>query len=458
MDIEGFVRSRIDTLDEKELKKLLATRIKEYKDINDETSLLMAQSVIDEVSTTLKVKTCGDKFLKEITEIPKANVTMGKMGVGSRGSGDFFVHRRIAEIVSSTNVSSEVNPQAQDDGGVVKVPSNQDDFYITTAVDGVHSRLSDYPFLGGFHVTRATLRDVCVMGADPVSILSDLHLADDGDVGKLFDFTAGVCTVCELVDVPLVAGSTLRVGGDMVIGNRLVSAVGSVGVSPYPPTARKGATDGDIILMTEGAGGGTITTTALYNGYFDVVWDTLNVSFIKASNALFNNDLIKDIHAMTDVTNGGLRGDAHEISETTGVGLEFYKDKISSLVSSNVLNMLNDLNIDPLGVSTDSLMLIVPPEISDEVIKSVSNVGVKIDQIGVVDNKSTPRIIEEDGSETTLVPQFREAAYTKIKKLVGDTTPEDFEKMKENVQKAADESIHKKEKVIDYILKNSNNK
>ena len=424
MDIEGFVRSRIDTLDENELKKLLATRIKEYKDINDETSLLMAQSVIDEVSTTLKVKTSDDEFLKEITEIPKANVTMGKMGVGSRGSGDFFVHRRIAEIVSSTNVSSEVNPQAQDDGGVVKVPSNQDDFYITTAVDGVHSRLSDYPFLGGFHVTRATLRDVCVMGADPVSILSDLHLADDGDVGKLFDFTAGVCTVCELVDVPLVAGSTLRVGGDMVIGNRLVSAVGSVGVSPYPPTARKGATDGDIILMTEGAGGGTITTTALYNGYFDVVWDTLNVSFIKASNALFNNDLIKDIHAMTDVTNGGLRGDAHEIS----------------------------------GVSTDSLMLIVPPEISDDVIKSISNVGVKIDQIGVVDNKSTPRIIEEDGSETTLVPQFREAAYTKIKKLVGDTTPEDFEKMKEKVQKAADESIRKKEKVIDYILKNSNNK
>ena len=68
------------------------------------------------------------------------------------------------------------------------------------------------------------------------------------------------------------------------------------------------------------------------------------------------------------------------------------------------------------------------------------------------------KLLEEDGSETTLVPQFREAAYTKIKKLVGDTTPEDFEKMKEKVQKAADESIRKKEKVIDYILKNSNNK
>ncbi|MGN0092981.1 MAG: AIR synthase-related protein [Methanobrevibacter sp.] len=455
MDIEGFVRARIDNTNEETLKNVLAERIREYKDIDEERSLLMARSVIDEVKTTLKVNESDDEFLKDIMSPPKADVTMGKMGVGSRGAGDFFVHRRIAQIVSSTNTASEVNPSAQDDGGVVKVPAEGDDVYVTTAVDGVHSRLSDYPFLGGFHVTRATLRDVCVMGANPVSILSDLHLADDGDVGKLFDFTAGVCAVSELLDVPLVAGSTLRVGGDMVIGDRLVSAVGSVGVSPYPPTARKGATDGDIILMTEGAGGGTITTTALYNGFFDVVWDTLNVSFVKASNAIFNNDLVKDIHAMTDVTNGGLRGDAHEISSTTGVGLKFDHEKIKSLVAPNVLNMLDTLDIDPLGVSTDSLMLIVPPEISDDVVKAVSDVGVKIDQIGVVDSEGSPRLVEDDGSETTLTPLFREAAYTKIKKLVGDTTPEDFEKMKDKVQKAADESIRKKERVIDYIRNNA---
>ncbi|OWT32426.1 hypothetical protein BGI41_07720 [Methanobrevibacter sp. 87.7] len=455
MDIEGFVRSRLsEGQNEGELKNILAERIREYKDISEEHSLLMAQSVIDEVNTTLKIKDSDDEFLKDIIRIPKANVGMGQMGVGSRGAGDFFVHRRIAQIVSSTNTASEVNPSAQDDGGVVKVKSNNEDMYVTTAVDGVHSRLSDYPFLGGFHVTRATLRDVCVMGADPVAILSDLHLADDGDVGKLFDFTAGVCAVSELLDVPLVAGSTLRVGGDMVLGDRLVSAVGSVGVSPYPPTARKGATDGDIILMTQGAGGGTITTTALYNGYFDVVWDTLNVDFVKASNALFNNDLVKDIHAMTDVTNGGLRGDAHEISSTTGVGLEFNHEKIKSLVAPNVLNMLENLNIDPLGVSTDSLMLIVPPEISDEVIKTVKSVNVPIDIIGKVDDEGSPRLVNEDGSVETLTPLFREAAYTKIKKLVGDTTPEDFEIMKDKVQKAANSAIDKKDKVIDYILNN----
>ncbi|MBQ6099704.1 MAG: hypothetical protein IJL02_07565 [Methanobrevibacter sp.] len=454
MDIEGFVRARIDDYDYNDLAEILAVRIREYKKISEENSVEMAKAVIDEVSTTLKLQESDDEFLKEIASVNKADVLMGEMGVGSRGAGDFFVHRKIAEIVSSTNTASLVNPSEQDDGGVVKAPVKNDEVYITTAVDGIHSRLSEYPFLGGFHVTRATLRDVCVMGADPVAILSDVHLADDGDVAKIFDFTAGVAAVSELVDVPIVAGSTLRVGGDMVLGDRFVSAVGSVGVSAYPPTARKGATEGDIILLTEGSGGGTITTTALYNGFFDVVWDTMNVNFVQASHALFEADLVKDIHAMTDVTNGGLRGDAHEISNTTGVGLEFHEKEIRQMVAPNVLNMLETLNIDPLGVSTDSLMLIAPPEIVGDIKKAVGKYDVAISEIGEVNNSGEPILIKEDSTEEKLVPLFREAAYTKIKKLVGETTPEDFEEMKQKVQKASDAAIAKKEKVIEHILRN----
>ncbi len=454
MDMEGYIRSRINEINNiDDLKSILATRIREYKDVSPDKSLLIADSVINEVQTTMELENSDDEFLKYITRIPCADVNMGEMGVGSRGAGDFFVHRKIAEIVNSTNTQSLVNPSEQDDGGVVKASCLNDDIYITTAVDGIHSRLSEYPFLGGFHVTRATLRDICVMGADPVAILSDVHLADDGDVGKIFDFTAGVSAVSELVDVPIVAGSTLRVGGDMVLGDRLVSAVGSVGVSSYPPTARKGAVPGDIILLTEGSGGGTITTTAIYNGYFDVVWDTMNVNFIEAAHVLFEEDMIKDIHAMTDVTNGGLRGDAAEISDTTGLGLEFWQEEIDKTISPNVLNMLNDLDIDPLGVSTDSLMLIVPPEIVDDVKNTIFDAGVLISEIGVVNNSGSPNLIKADGSVEELIPLFREAAYTKIKKLVGDATPEDFEKMKNQVQKAANLAIDKKDALINYIRK-----
>ena len=453
MDIESFVRRYIKDVDEKSLQNNLKEKILEYKSIEPQKADQMAQAVIEEVKNTLKIEDYNDDFLKELINYHEAEVKMGEIGVGSRGKGDFFVHQKIADIVTSTHADAFISPSAQDDGGVVKKSVGSRDIYVTTAVDGIHSRLSDYPFLGGFHVTRATLRDVCVMGADPVAVLSDLHLSDDGDVGKLFDFTAGVCAVSELLNVPLVAGSTLRVGGDMVLGDRLVSAVGAIGISEYPPTARKRAEVGDVILMTEGSGGGTITTTAIYHGMFDVVNETMDINFIKSSEAIFKAGLLPEVHAMTDVTNGGLRGDAHEIARTTNLGLTFYNDKIRELINPKVLEMLEKLDIDPLGVSVDSLMIIAPPNIAEQIKKVVSDAGVRIGEIGFINDSGIAKLIKEDKDEE-LKPLFRESAYTEIKKIVGETTPDDFETMKEKVEKAALKAINKKDNVVKAIRRN----
>ena len=134
--------------------------------------------------------------------------------------------------------------------------------------------------------------------------------------------------------------------------------------------------------------------------------------------------------------------------------MEFYEKEIRKMVAPNVLNMLETLNIDPLGVSTDSLMLIAPPEIVEDIKKAVGKYDVAISEIGEVNNSGEPILIKEDSTEEKLVPLFREAAYTKIKKLVGETTPEDFEEMKEKVQKASDAAIRKKDKVIKHIRAN----
>ena len=99
-------------------------------------------------------------------------------------------------------------------------------------------------------------------------------------------------------------------------------------------------------------------------------------------------------------------------------------------------------------------MLVVPEDVAGDVQKTVSAAGVDISEIGQVTDSGEPILIKEDSSTEKLVPLFREAAYTKIKKLVGDTTPEDFEIMQEKVQKACEDAIAKKDKVINYINKN----
>lgn len=438
MDIEGYARHAL-LRGEDGIAEKLAERIMEIKDTDRQHAIALAKAAVEEARATLDVK--GD-ILSPIT----SGVTMGQFGVGSRGTGDFYAHEKIAEVIGSTKAA--VDSTHLDDSGAVQMEGGD---YLIVTIDGIHSRLSDFPFLAGFHVARASLRDVYVMGSRPLALLSDIHVADDGDVAKIFDHVAGITTVSELTDIPLVTGSTLRIGGDMVIGDRMTGGVGAVGVASSM-TARERAEIGDVILMTEGAGGGTISTTALYYGMHDVVDETINIKFLQACEALLEKDLDKKVHAMTDVTNGGVRGDAREISRTAGVKLVFEEENIRRLVNPRVFGMLESLNIDYLGVSLDSLLLIVPPEHEQEILETVQNAGVDIATVGYVEEGQGAELVI-DGQRRDFTPRFRESAYTPIKKMVGDTTPDDFEAMCKAVDRAAEEAISKKRRLVEMLGK-----
>jgi len=194
-------------------------------------------------------------------------------------------------------------------------------------------------------------------------------LGDDADVGKLFDFMSGVSSISELAKVPITAGSTLRIGGDMVIGDRLVGGISAVGLSTNL-LARRNIEVGDKILMTEGAGGGTITTTAIYSGNHEVLKETLNIKFLEACEVLLKADYINEIRAMCDVTNGGLRGDLYEINYEADCGVIVYEKAIKNLVNPNVLQMLKEVNVDYLGVSLDALLIYCSDTIAGQIISN----------------------------------------------------------------------------------------
>lgn len=438
MDLEGYTKRALRRgLAKEVIERTLAERILEVRDIPLNSAVRIAQAVVEEAERTL----CDRE---------RSGVTMGNFGVGSRGSGDFYVHEEIARIIGKT--SAIVGSDQLDDSGVVRAKGE----LIVVTVDGMHSRLSDFPFLAGFHVTRASLRDIYVMGAQPVALFSDIHLADDGDVSKVFDYTAGIGAVADVMNVPLVTGSTLRVGGDVVIGDRLTGCVGAVGVaSDQGLTARINAREDDVILMTEGAGGGTITATALYNGCSDVVKQTLNLKFLHACDRLLRDGLVTKIHAMTDVTNGGIRGDAEEISKTAHVKLVLEEEKIRRLIDPTVLTMLDDLQIDYMGVSIDSLLIVAPAQLEAE-IKSTLNGIIKVDQVGHVESGTGAEALR-DGKRVTITPKFRESAYTPVKKVVGEhADDQEIQQMRARVDLAAARALSKKEQMITYLRTGDN--
>jgi hydrogenase expression/formation protein len=447
MDLEGFARRKIlEGAEKDDVVKSLAELVAEFKEWEADRLHDFSDAIYEEIKTSLGFKKINDPFLRRVLDYPRTGVSMGEFGVGSRGVGDFKVHRDIAEIVGG--IGALIGPSEQDDAGVVKGGGR----YVTVAVDGIHSRLSEFPFLAGFQAARAALRDVFVMGSRPVAVLSDLHLADDGDVGKLYDYTAGVSVVSDSTGVPLVSGSTLRVGGDMVFGDRLVAAVGAVGVSESQPLARKNAELGDVILLTLGRGGGTIATTGIFSGNFEIVKETLNFDFARSMEAIFKNGLQDAVHAMTDVTNGGLRGDAFEISKIAGARLVFFEDELRKSVSQPVIDLLDSLDIDYLGVSTDSLMLVLPKD-NVEKVKSVLERVTPIFEVGFVEKGEGVTIVTKEGSEEELKPLFRESAYTKVKKVVGESSPKDLDQMSKALDNAKRETIKKKDEVKGWISK-----
>jgi len=435
MDIEGYAKRGLLKNDRK-LKEKLTERILEIKNIPRKQAEKLAGAVIAEAKAALKPE---GVLLQPIS----SGVTMGEFGVGSRGAGDFYTHEKIAEVIGKT--TAVVDSSHLDDSGVVRAGGK----YLVVTIDGMHSRLSDFPFIAGFHVARAALRDIYVMGARPVALFSDIHVADDGDVAKIFEHIAGITTVSELTGVPLVTGSTLRIGGDMVIGERMTGGVGAVGVAESL-TARVQAKPEDVILMTEGAGGGTVSTTALYYSMHHIVEETINLKFIDACEALFEAGLIRKIHAMTDVTNGGIRGDAKEISRTAKVKLVFEEAKMHALVNKKVLAMLDELEIDYLGVSLDALLIIAPPEHAEEIMDCVRRKGVAIDVVGRVETGEGAELIIR-GKAHDFTPRFRESAYTPIKKLVGEKTPGNLDAMKKAVDKAAALAVEKKRHVVERL-------
>ncbi|ETA67942.1 AIR synthase-related protein [Methanolobus sp. WCC1] len=436
MDIEGYAKRGLSN-NVPDLEDKLTARILEVKKTNPEHARKLAQATITEAKATLVLK--GD-----VLEPTVSGVTMGEFGVGSRGLGDFYTHEKIAEVIGKTK--AVVDTTHLDDSGVVKSEGGE---YVILTVDGMHSRLSDYSFLAGFHVARAALRDVYVMGARPVAMLSDIHVADDGDVGKVFDHIAGITAVADLSNIPLITGSTLRIGGDMVIGERMTGGVGAVGVST-DLTSREQTQVGDVILMTEGAGGGTISTTALYYEMHEIVDETINIKFLEACEKLLDSGLVKHIHAMTDVTNGGIRGDAKEISRTACVKLIFEEKEMRKLVNPKVLDMLESLEIDYLGVSLDALLIIAPEEYAEDIMKTIRSADVDISVIGkVVEGTGAEVII--DGEARDFTPRFRESAYTPIKKMIGDENPRDFDEMKKAIDTAALNAIEKKRRVVEMV-------
>ncbi|MFX1572173.1 MAG: hypothetical protein ACFFB0_05450 [Promethearchaeota archaeon] len=155
-DLEGLTRRLMEKGSTKdEIIVRLVNEYMDFKDIDKESAISLSEAIYEECRNS-DIKLVSDPFMRYLLDINKANVTIGKQGVGCRGSGDFFVHKLIAKL-SETEKRAYLSPSSLDDAGAVRISDiegfkAEDELIIVSKMEGIHSRLSDFPFLCGFHV------------------------------------------------------------------------------------------------------------------------------------------------------------------------------------------------------------------------------------------------------------------------------------------------------------------
>lgn len=155
-DLEGLTRNLIKKgySDGKILQRLVQEYF-DFKEIEKESALRNAKAILEECKKS-DLKSVSNRFIENLLKVNNSGVTVGTQGVGCRGAGDFFVHKLIAEL-SETKAKAYLSPKSLDDAGAVRISDVEDlktneDLIIVSKMEGIHSRLSDFPFLCGFHV------------------------------------------------------------------------------------------------------------------------------------------------------------------------------------------------------------------------------------------------------------------------------------------------------------------
>ncbi|MBY9007442.1 MAG: hypothetical protein KGD63_11860 [Candidatus Lokiarchaeota archaeon] len=159
-DLEGLTRRLIQKgFSEDDIIERLVQEYLDFKDIDKVLAYTYAKAVYEECKKS-DISQLSNFFIKELLEIPMANVSSGKQGVGCRGAGDFFVHKLLGKLSKIEKIPF-LAPSALDDAGAVRIQdikgfekenSFSNNLIIVSKMEGIHSRLSDFPFLCGFHV------------------------------------------------------------------------------------------------------------------------------------------------------------------------------------------------------------------------------------------------------------------------------------------------------------------
>ena len=297
-------------------------------------------------------------------------------------------HDFLKELLPTSNSSTGVvvGPQLGEDAAVIELGDN----YLVATSDPITFATEDI----GWYVVCVNSNDIAAMGAVPKWLLVTLLLPEDATTPAMVrDIMAQITQACAVFDIALCGGHTEvtpAVTQPVVIGQMM-------GVTPKDSLFTSAdARVGDALILTKGLG---IEATAIIaREREEQLREKYDAVFLEQAKHYLMDpgiSVLKDaqiaidtggVHAMHDVTEGGVSTAVYELATAAELGVVVYSDKLlgSPILYGDTTRTLCDMfGLNPLGVISSGAMLIASaPEKSDAICQALGKAGIRADIIG----------------------------------------------------------------------------
>jgi hydrogenase expression/formation protein HypE len=222
----------------------------------------------------------------------------------------------------------------------------------------------------GSLAVHGTVNDLAMMGARPHYLSASFILEEGLPIDTLGQIVQSMAAAARTAGIRVVTGDTKVV--ERGHGDGLYINTNGVGIIPpgINPTPNR-ITPGDVLLVNGPLGDHGVAIMSLRAG---LQFETEIVSDSAPLNGLVAEILAiyPHIHAMRDLTRGGLAAAANELARDAEVGLEI--DEPAVPIQPAVASACEMLGLDPLHVANEGkLLAIVPPELGEGVLATMQN-------------------------------------------------------------------------------------
>ncbi|MCR5626286.1 MAG: AIR synthase family protein [Lachnospiraceae bacterium] len=258
---------------------------------------------------------------------------------------------------------------------------------------------------------NVTLNDIASAGAEPVGVLLSVLLPPTVTEEDIKVMMHDVCEECSALNVQVVGGHTEVTEA---VRQPIITVTGVGKVKKGEEIVTGGTKPGDDIIVTKWIGleGSSIIAkekseelkARFSENYIAKARDfDRYISVVEDAGVA----LKAGVHAMHDVTEGGIFGALWELSESAGVGLDI--DLKAIPIKQETVEICNFFDINPYQLISSGSMLMASAD-GEAVVKALQDAGIHASVIGRATN-SNDRTVSNGDEKRFLTPPETDELY-----------------------------------------------